>query len=72
VRLPVSHWTGLEWLIAEKFIEFETVLNVAWQAWSDHRGAQPDIPFQQAFGYAIEEADTQYETWKNGFINDNK
>ena len=72
VSLPIGHWKALDWLSHEGFTDFETQVEIAWNAWSEHRHQQPDIPFEQALGYAIQEADVQYESWKNGFVNDNE
>lgn len=71
VNLPLEHWACLDWLITDGFTDFESVLYIAWRAWSAYHYVQPDVPFQQAFGYSIEEANTQYESQKNGFTNDN-
>lgn len=71
VRLPIGHWSCLDWLCAEGFTDLETQVEIAWHAWITYRDREPDIPFAHALGYAIQEADVQHETLKNGFTNDN-
>jgi len=61
----------LDWLIVEQFTDLATQVEIAWTGWKLELRDYPDTPFSHALGYAIQEADIQYESWKNGFINDN-
>ena len=69
--MPFEHWAALDWLIVDGFITLDEMIFMAEKAWRIDREYNLDTTFATAFGFAIQEADVQYESWKNGFTNDN-
>lgn len=67
----MSHWDTLDWLIYEDFITFDEIKRMAFKAWRVDRNHGLDTTFETALGFAIQEADIQYETVVSGFTNDN-
>lgn len=71
MRLPRKHWLALEWLIHVGFTSFERTVAIAWDGWNVGLKHETGSTFETALGVSIQEADIQYESWTNGFANDN-
>ena len=71
MRLSADHWNALDWLHLDGFITTERLIAMSWHAWNLDRALNLDTTFQTALGFGIQEANVQYESWKNGFTNDN-
>lgn len=70
--IPDGHWYSLDFMISQNFTTLDDQIEIAWEGWRIEKSSYPEVEFSTAFGFAIQEAHVQFETWMNGFANDSE